>query len=126
MSKKTKWFLTFLYMILLVYFSLKGRGPVAHTSTIKEMMHNLGHIPAYAVLTYLLVWSFSTIQRAILMRVFLISFFYGVGMEILQSFTPDRTPSVKDALLNALGAGVMLWLLKRGYLRISYSILTDV
>ena len=126
MSKKAKWFLTFLYMILLVYFSLKGRPPGPHTSTIKEMMHNLGHIPAYAVLTYLLVWSFSIIEGAVLMRAFLISFFYGVGMEILQSFTPDRTSSVKDALLNALGAGVMLWLLKRGYLRIPCSNLTDV
>ena len=126
MSKKAKWFLTFLYMILLVYLSVKGRPSGAHTSTIKEMMHNLGHIPAYAVLTYLLVWSFSIIERAVLIRAFLISFFYGVGMEILQSFTPYRTPSVKYALFNALGTGVMIWLLKRGYLRISSSILTDV
>jgi hypothetical protein len=42
----------------------------------------------------------------------------GIGIEILQGFTPDRKPEIEDVIANTLGVGVGLmigYLLRSGY-----------
>ena len=118
MRKFIKWLITICYFLFLTYVSIKGGTSSQEVSQLRQAAHNACHVPAYAILTYLLVWSFASLRRDVLIKVFFISFSYGILMEILQSFSPNRLPSLSDVGLNAIGTGVMIWLLKNRYLKI--------
>ena len=113
--------------MFLTYVSIKGGTSSQEVSQLRQAAHNACHVPAYAILTYLLVWSFASLRRDVLIKVFFISFSYGILMEILQSLSPNRLSSISDVGLNALGAGVMIWLLKNRYLKIyEFNVVVDL
>ena len=103
-----------LYAALLAYVSLRAGDPLARTSWLSELLHNLAHPPAYAIFAYLLINAASAITPRILYGVFAITVLYGILLEVLQALIPDRFPSIGDILLNALGAGLIIWAFKTG------------
>ncbi|MEO5596277.1 MAG: VanZ family protein [Lysobacteraceae bacterium] len=70
---------------------------------LPEVTHGdkYGHALAYASLAAMAVQLFS--GRPTLIRIGLLLIAYGVAMEFLQGFTPNRTPDPLDALANSVG-----------------------
>ena len=69
------------------------------------------HVLAYAGLTYALAfairhWQYSRWQRAAL--VIVVASTYGLGIELVQSLTPDRVFDTTDILANTLGATLVI------------------
>jgi len=104
-----------LYMTVLCYMSLIPlHKPDEHVSGLKQVFDNALHIPAYAVLTYLLIHCFKNISTKTLLSAGLIALGYGILMEYFQSLTPNRYPSLMDVGLNFVGIlFVILIVLKR-------------
>ena len=111
-----------LCLVSLLYGSLASHPiPGEGKSTPWQIFHNSLHIPCYALLTFLLVRYFTAVPsdtrsgkvgmvtRGDLVAAGLIALGYGILMEILQGLTPDRTPSLMDVGLNALGVGIVAW-----------------
>ncbi len=102
---------TGLYMILLTLVSLRPAAFDAAPSRLKEIVHNLMHVPAYAGLAFLLMCTLRMCRlRAAVVWTFLLALGYGGLMEVLQGFSVGRTPSFGDLGLNALGAGLVVGL----------------
>jgi VanZ family protein len=99
---------TVLYTILLAVASLRP-GSGGETPPMEQMLHNLAHIPAYAVLTYLLTRCVSRLNHRNQVLIALSAFAFGILMEIGQSFVPNRYFSPRDMMFNA--AGILLVLL---------------
>jgi len=111
---KKKWLaLAISYMALLIYVSIKPADLNETPSVTQQVAHNLLHVPAYAVLTYLLVQCFTALNRKTAIYAFMISFLFGVLNEFLQSFVPSRMASVSDMGLNAIGAGLMILIIQK-------------
>jgi VanZ family protein len=108
------WATTGAYALILCLGSLRPvyrEGPV---SPLKEWAHNLLHVPAYAVLTFLLVKSLKETQTGYSFIVAaVISIAFGMVNEGLQSFSPGRFPSFLDVFLNAAGTLTAIGLIKR-------------
>lgn len=104
-------FITLLYGLLLAFISLKDSHYLERPPAAEIIFHNLCHIPAYFILTILLIVSFQAITRRHLGIICTAAFLYGVLLEIGQSFVPHRYFSVMDMGLNAVGvgAGIYLW-----------------
>ena len=69
------------------------------------------HIPAYAVLTYLWIRYLglgSDDRKQVLFSVAVIAMAYGILMEYLKIYTPDRFPSLMNVGLNAVGVGIVV------------------
>jgi VanZ family protein len=80
---------------------------------IQPELHNLLHVPAYALLTWL--WWKALVGRgwrsaAALGGSALIAIGYGAVEELHQYFVPGRSLSLTDAALNALGAALCVLL----------------
>ena len=103
-----KWpLITILYMIFLTYASLKPGSASHKGDEIKQLLHNLGHMPAYSIFAYCLMRTFENLPQAYV-ATFAAAFSFGVFMEFLQSFVPYRYPSLSDMGLNVIGISVML------------------
>lgn len=105
-------------MLFILGASLKPAAKSADVSWVKEMLHNLCHVPAYAVLMFWVVGLLKAYQ--VKFRIFKTAFvfvvLYGILMEFLQGLVPGRTPSVSDVFLNAAGALIMIFLIQRGFM----------
>lgn len=112
-------FCTLIYLALLTFASLKPPAATQVHSTVREVLHNLTHLPAYAILTYFL---FVT-ARAVRLRfnpylaAVLAAFAFGILMEYLQSLVPGREPSLMDVGLNTVGIVTTVVIFKKGYFR---------
>ena len=97
-------------MLLLLGNSFQTGASIGHASSIKQVAHNLLHVPAYSLLALLLFYSFGS---RFLVRVFIVASVYGVLNEYVQSFVPGRMASVMDIFLNVVGAGIAVVFLRR-------------
>jgi VanZ family protein len=98
---------TIIYMAALIVVSiqpvLKGHG----SDISRQIFNNMLHIPAYGLLTFLLIKSFSKV-RYVYIASFLFAVAFGVFNEYLQSFVPGRYASGYDVLLNGLGSLIVV------------------
>ena len=95
--------------VLIVYMSsLPDYSLVDNSSLNEQIISNIAHIPAYALLTFLWLKAlerrkigshFSKVNSLILIGVIL----FAVSDEIHQSFVPGRTASSLDFALDVLG-----------------------
>ena len=100
------------YMLFLGYMSVVPlHKPGEHVSMAKQVFDNALHIPAYAVLTYLLIRCFKNVSVKVLITAGLTALGYGILMEYFQSLTPNRYPSFMDVCLN--GAGILIAVILR-------------
>ncbi len=96
-------FVTLLYMVALCYIALRPGSNRGGDSIPRQIISNFLHIPAYAIMTYLVMRCFSTISYKIFAISFAISMSHGVLIEFLQIFVPRRTASLMDVGLNSIG-----------------------
>jgi len=115
LNKISWFFITVVYMIVLIYVSTKPAAEGHTPSTAEQVAHNLCHIPAYAILFYFLMHCFTAFNFVAQTSSFVVTVVFGAVNEWLQSFIPSRTASVSDIMLNAVGAGLMLWLMINQY-----------
>jgi len=109
LNKISWFFLTVVYMLVLIYVSTRP-ATTGHTpSTAEQVAHNLCHIPAYAILFFLLIHCFTAFDFFAQISAMSISILFGAFNEFLQSFIPSRMASLSDIILNAVGVGLMLW-----------------
>ena len=127
-SNRTTWFsVTVIYMALLLWGSLKPpAASVGEQDFVREMLHNLLHVPAYAGLTLVLykaiksseqrpkngILEIRDIEFGARKAGMLIAIIYGVVIEQLQGMVPGRYPSTLDIFLNIAGAGGMASILE--------------
>ncbi|MGH9231206.1 MAG: VanZ family protein, partial [Acidimicrobiales bacterium] len=100
----------------LLYLGLMPRVPEAgplDKDTLSSWGHALGTL-VLAALLYLNILGFSQgSRRTTGVVAALTASLFGIGIELLQSLTGDREPSVADALLNAAGAVIAVAFLSR-------------
>ena len=112
---KIQWTLiTITYMLAILGSSLQ---PALHQKhdVVRETVHNGLHVPAYMGLTFLLVSTFQSYntKSRVVLRAFFISASWGWINEIVQSYVPGRTCLVSDEVLNIIGTGLSLILMKK-------------
>ena len=85
-------------------------------SLTEQIISNLAHIPAYALLTFLWLKSFAgetSKNNIIAVSLILLSLvLFAVSDEIHQSFVPGRTASFMDLGLDLIGIVLGLWAFK--------------
>jgi len=85
-------------------------------SLSEQIISNLAHIPAYALLTFLWLKSFAGTESKNNMIVFSLILsgliLFAISDEIHQSFVPGRTASLMDIGLDLIGTALGLWLFK--------------
>jgi hypothetical protein len=115
-TAKGWWILAGLYMAALFALSSvpdDGGGTGSAVLFPPPALQNLLHVPVYAGLAFLLLRALRGHRHAALLAAAL-AVTFGALDEVHQMFTPGRTASVTDALLNALGAcAVAVWALAR-------------
>lgn len=105
--------ITLFYMTMLSCVSLRPISGGEGVSAAREAFNNFLHMPAYALLTYLLIECFPP-SRYRFHAAFLSAAAFGFILECLQSLVPGRFVSGLDVLLNSLGAlSVFLFYTKR-------------
>ena len=114
LSKRRIWLaLTAIYMLAIVIFSLQPGRVFGEPTVQKRFILNFLHIPAYALLMYMLSCCWRELNNKALIISFVFSAAFGALNEWIQSFSPGRYASLSDILLNAAGAGIMLIIIKK-------------
>lgn len=91
-----------------------GGGPGSRILFPPPAVQNLLHVPVYAGLAFVLARALGRRRHAPLLAA-AITVAFGALDEVHQMFVAGRTASVTDALLNALGAGIVAaWLTLSG------------
>ncbi|RZT95258.1 VanZ family protein [Rivibacter subsaxonicus] len=104
-----RWRLLFVLAVLVaLFFALK---PASTEPEPIEYLDKLEHIAAFAVLMVLGVLAALRPVWALALGLLAL----GIGIEIAQAFTPDRTPDVRDVVADAIGivTGLLLYVLWR-------------
>jgi VanZ family protein len=112
-------------MGIIAYWSSQSDLPIDQSSSPK-LLHQLSHVGAYGVLALLLLLATGT-EPAGLLVAFAVAALYGLGDEIHQSFTPNRSPSLRDWAVDVCSAAlavaavrpVWAWLPRTGRRRLS-------
>lgn len=104
-----------LYMLLIFAFSsIPGDDSTRFSSFFAQInpgLQNLMHIPLFAGLTILWIFTLLNYQmtwKRILIYSFLISWSYGLFDELHQFYVPGRYPGLIDVILNTLGIVIVL------------------
>ena len=103
--------LTAVYMVVLLGLSVKS----SFDMEVSSFIFNLFHVPAYVLLAFLLVNTLYVYNKKISFRLWAFwgAVFYGGLMEVAQSFVPGRTASLGDLILDAIGAGGLILVIKK-------------
>lgn len=83
-------------------------------SDISYLVRKLAHFSEFAILSllsFLTAKTFLSKERLAYILAFIISLFYAISDEFHQTFVADRTPMVKDVIIDCLGAIMMLLLI---------------
>lgn len=91
----------------MTFFSLKSHSSIIQVSLNDKFMHFF----AYAILTLWLYLLFSS--KNIFLKSILILFIYGLFIELLQDFIPNRHFSIMDIIANSLGIFISIMVVKK-------------
>jgi len=104
--KAIKLSLLLIHMGLLAWMSLETEYP----GPIESLFHRVGslvlHVLGYFILAVLLGWVFVARGRRAVFLSFPGAFLYGLVLEVVQIYVPERSFSGVDILLNLLGSCV--------------------
>ena len=83
-----------------------GRSPFLRLLTDLPMVPQIVHLGTFAGLTFLCAWALEPLAsiRACVLAAFVGAFAFGVVVEGIQLFVPDREASLSDVVLNGIGA----------------------
>lgn len=106
LTRKHAWLATAAYAGLLMVVSLlpSQTGPLdGWDSSIEPSVQNLLHVPAYMVLTVLVLLAGRPTNARALLLLAGGCVFFGLALEGLQYLVPGRSASLSDGVLNVLG-----------------------
>ena len=92
--------------ILIIYMSsIPDRSYLGVSSATEQILSNLAHIPAFALLALLWLKSLNLEGNRLLLDLFILSglILFALSTEFLQSFVPGRTASFMDFGLDLIG-----------------------
>lgn len=88
-------------------------GPSYWTDFAAKKLAHIIEYGIFAVITYrALINSGVKVPLAYYIAI-IIPFIYGASDELHQSFTPTRTPTVRDVLIDTVGASVAIWFMAK-------------
>jgi len=103
-------------LLIICMSSIPDKTMWGSGSLSEQIISNLAHIPAYALLTFLWLKSFAGTESKNNMIVFSLILsgliLFAISDEIHQSFVPGRTASLMDIGLDLIGTALGLWLFK--------------
>lgn len=123
LPKRIRWSLVIVVSAVIIYYSIFTVPPGTPIDTVRFDLFpedKWRHFVAYGAFAASLVyattdWNLRPRWNAI--AIFTVTVFFGLGIEIAQSFQPMRYFSILDAYANAMGALVVLpWYLVTPYL----------
>lgn len=114
LNKKMGWLvIALVYTAVIFLLSLRPCGSVTR-SLLKEILQNFMHVPLYAGLAFFLV--FALRQFLIGIYPYIYTLIIGISVafadEYLQSFTPGRTVSKMDIMLDLAGTCLVIGFVK--------------
>ena len=99
-------FLALVSTLLVIYMSsIPDRSYLGVGSATEQILSNLAHIPAFALLSLLWLKTFNFTGARLFSYVWVLSglVLFAISTEIIQSFVPGRTASFMDFGLNIIG-----------------------
>ena len=103
-------------LLIICMSSIPDKTLWSSGSLSEQIISNLAHIPAYALLTFLWLKSFARTESKNNITAFSLILaglvLFAVSDEIHQSFVPDRTASFMDIGLDLIGIVFGLWAFK--------------
>jgi VanZ family protein len=105
-----RWLPAVAWMGLIFFLSSRPDLPHAPEYWLDVLWKKGAHFGAYAVLAFLLEYALDQQPRAKLLALCL-AILYAISDEFHQSFTPNRTPTASDVLIDTLGALFALYVL---------------
>ena len=103
-------------LLIICMSSIPDKTIWGNGSLSEQIISNLAHIPAYALLTFLWLKSFARTEsknNIIAFSLILAGLvFFAISDEIHQSFVPGRTASFMDVGLDLIGIFFGLWAFK--------------
>jgi VanZ family protein len=116
MTRALRWVPALVWMSIIAYWSSQSDLPIDRYSS-SSLLHRLSHVGAYSVLALLLLLATGTAPAGLLLA-FVLAALYGLGDEIHQSFTPNRSPSLRDWTVDVVSAGVTVAAARPVYARL--------
>jgi len=106
------WLPVILWMAVIFTMSSWSSPPSLPESLLDLLMKKAAHITEYAILAGLLWWALGGgTERRVKLAALAVAVFYAVSDEFHQSFTPGRSPSPVDVLIDTVGAASALVIL---------------
>ena len=105
---KLKFAFLIIWTILILYYSIRFTIPPTGESG-SFRLPGIEHISAYfifAILLFLVLKEYKI--RHLFVASILITFMYGLGIEIIQIFIPWRNFSISDSLFNLIGSSLII------------------
>lgn len=107
-----RWLPAIAWMGLIFFLSSRGDLPRAKEAWLELLWKKGAHLIAYAILVLLYERALALPRRGKWLALGL-AVLYAISDEYHQSFTPGRTPSVRDVLIDTAGGLFGLYLLPR-------------
>ncbi len=111
-ARLARWLPALAWMGLIFFLSAQPDFPSTETGWLDELIGIGAHIFLFAGLAFLLARALG--ERPWLL-VLALTMLYAAGDEFHQSFVPGRCMDPVDLLWDGLGAGIGLWIWRRGY-----------
>ena len=108
-----RWLPAILWMGLIFYLSAQADLPGADEPLLDLLLKKTAHAAVYAVLALLFRRALDG-ERGCWVS-WVLALLYAISDEVHQSFVPGRHAQATDVLIDALGAGLALWLLLRAW-----------
>lgn len=107
-----RWALVILWMGVIFWFSAQPKEALNFGQS--TLVSKLAHVTEYAILGWLVQWARGgrTLRR-VWWQSWLIAVLYAATDELHQSFTPGRTPTVTDVIIDSFGAAIGLAIASR-------------
>jgi len=105
-----------MWMLLIFWFSAQSTLPSADDPLLELMFKKGAHVGAYAVLAICYWWGVGRWRRRWV--ALLLAIAYAASDEYHQSWTPERTPTSVDVLIDTVGALLGLWIIAPGGLKL--------
>ena len=102
------WTAGLLSLVIIMYQALK---PLPGDLIIVMWSDKMWHMFAFV---FLFLWFAGLLESRNFPRLAAILFFYGLAIEFLQIYTPNRNVELADAIANVLGILIGWWLANRG------------
>lgn len=106
------WLPVFIWASIIFLFSSSPTGTASHFDPIDFVIKKTAHLVFFGIFSLLfyrgLIFSGVGSKKAGYWAI-LATFIYGITDEFHQSFTPGRDPTIRDVIIDTIGAGVTIY-----------------